>query len=95
MKTLHGAIALALSLGLLLLPGAATAETVKATIKSVDEKAGTVTFSRDGKADEEVLPVDASVKLAKVKKGSKARLEIEDGRVKEIDPERKPSAAGY
>lgn len=92
MKSWRGIVALVLSL-CLLLPALASAEAARGTIKAVDEKAGTLTFSREGQAGEEVLPVDKAVSLGKVKKGMKARIEVEGGVVKQIKPE--PSAAGY
>lgn len=93
MKRLSAIVAVVLSL-CLLLPTAASADSVKGTIKQVDAKAGTITFAREGKTDQEVLSVDKSVDLGKVKANSKARLTLEGGVVKEIKAE-KPSAGGY
>ncbi|HSN92782.1 MAG TPA: hypothetical protein VLS93_16235 [Anaeromyxobacteraceae bacterium] len=92
MKKLSAIVAVVLSL-FLLVPTVASAESVKGTIKQVDAKAGTITFAREGKKEQEVLTVDKAVDLGKVKANSKARLTLEGGLVKEIKAE--PSAGGY
>ncbi len=76
----------ALLSSLLLASAAFAAETVKGTVKKVDEKASTVTFVRDGGKQEETLPVDKSVSLAKVKTNAKAQLTVDAGVVKKIEP---------
>ncbi len=71
---------------------AAAAETAKGTVKKVDGQASTITFARDG-GKEEVLTVDKSVDLKKVKANTKAQVTIDGGVVKEIKP--MPPAGGY
>ncbi len=68
------------------------AETAKGTVKKVDEQAATITFARDGGKDE-VLAVDKSVDLKKVKANTKAQITIDGGVVKQIKP--MPPSAGY
>jgi hypothetical protein len=78
---------------LTLLAPAAAAETVKGTIRKVDEKASTISFARDGTRKEEVLAVDRSVKLKDVRANAKAEITIDGGVVKEIKPA--PRTGGY
>ena len=74
---------------------AAAAETAKGMIKKVDDKAATITFSRDGAGKDEVLAVDKSVDLKKVKANTKAQVTLDGGVVKEIKPDAKARAPGY
>jgi len=65
----------------------AAGEAQKGTIKAVDAKAGTITFTaEDGK--ETTLNVDKSVDLGKVKAGSKATITVEKDVVTSIKPKR-------
>ena len=74
---------------------AAAAETVKGTIKKVDDKSATITFAREGADKEEVLAVDESVDLKKLKANTKAQVTLDGGVVKGIKPEAKARAPGY
>ncbi len=94
MKRVSALVALVLSL-CLFASVAAAAETMKGMIKKVDDKAGTITFSRDGTTKDEVLTVDKSVDLKKVKANAKAQVTVDAGVVKEIKAEAKRSAGGY
>jgi hypothetical protein len=78
----------------LLASPASGAETVKGMIVKVDGAARTITFRKDRADQDEVLPVDASVKLDGVKANAKARLTVDGGVVKAVEPE-KARAAGY
>jgi len=94
MKRVSALVALVLSL-CLFASVAAAADTMKGTIKKVDDKAGTITFAREGTTKDEVLTVDKSVDLKKVKAEAKAQITVDAGVVKEIKPEAKSRAAGY
>lgn len=74
---------------------AAAAETTKGTIKKVDDKAATITFAREGADKDEVLTVDKSVDLKKVKANTKAQVTLDGGVVTGIKPDAKARAAGY
>jgi hypothetical protein len=95
MRKVYAIVALVLA-SFFFLPIAAAAEKMKGTITQVDEKARTVTFSPEGSPQQQVLPVDKSVRLQDVKANVKAQLTVEAGVVKEIKAEgKKPPAAGY
>lgn len=63
----------------------------KATIKSVDAKAGTIVLTIDGK--DETLKADKSVDLGKVKAGEKVEATVEKDTVMSIKAAAKPKAA--
>ncbi|HEY6011220.1 MAG TPA: hypothetical protein VIX18_07085 [Nitrospirota bacterium] len=63
----------------------------KATIKSVDAKAGTIVLTIDGK--DETLKADKSVDLGKVKAGDKVEATVEKDTVMSIKAAAKPKAA--
>ncbi len=94
MKRVIAFVSLALSL-CFLASSAVAADKVKGTIKEVDEKGRTIKFAAEGAARDEVLPVDAGVALKDVKPNAKARITVDGGVVKEIQPERARSAPGY
>lgn len=54
------------------------------TIKSVDAKAGTITFAPEGGGADMTLKAGAGVDLSKVKENSKASIAVENDTVKEI-----------
>ncbi len=93
MKKISALVALVLSL-CLFTSVAGAADMVKGTIKKVDDKASTITFARQGTNKDEVLTVDKSVDLKKVKANAKAEITLEAGVVKEIKSE-KARAGGY
>lgn len=72
---------------------AVAAETMKGTVKKVDKKASTITFTPEGTKEEKVLTVDPSVDLKKLKGFTKVELTVDGGVVKEL--KMKGSAAGY
>jgi Cu/Ag efflux protein CusF len=87
-------IALVASLMLFLsASAAAAAETVKGVVKKVDKKASTITFSREGTKDEQVLTVDKAVSLNKLRPYTKAEVTLDGDVVKEIKT--MGSAGGY
>jgi hypothetical protein len=83
-------VALALSLVSLVF----AAEAKMGTIKSVDAKAGTITFCPEGTSSDMTLKADKSVDLSKIKADTKAEIMVEKGTVKEIkEMKAKPKAA--
>lgn len=68
------------------------AETKKGVVKSVDEKAGTVVLTIDGK--DETLKADKAVDLKAVKAGSKVAATIDAGTVKELKADKPKAAVG-
>jgi hypothetical protein len=70
------------------------AEAKMGTIKSVDAKAGTITFCPEGTSADMTLKADKGVDLSKVKADSKAEIMVEKDTVKEIkEMKAKPKAA--
>ncbi len=70
------------------------AEMQKGTIKSVDEKAGTVVFCPEGTNKDMTLKADKSV-LGHVKAGEKVEVSVENDMLKHVmpAPAAKPKAA--
>lgn len=64
----------------------------KATIKSVDAKAGTIVLTIDGK--DETLKADKSVDLGKVKAGDKVEATVEKDTVMSIKSAKPKAAVG-
>jgi cold shock CspA family protein len=56
---------------------AIAAEMKKGTVKAVDAKAGTITFTADGAHADVVLKADKSVDLGAVKAGEKVEISVE------------------
>ncbi len=70
------------------------AEAKMGTIKSVDAKAGTITFCPEGTSTDMTLKADKSVDLSKVKADTKAEVMVEKDTVKEIkEMKAKPKAS--
>ena len=70
----------------------AFADTMKGTVKSVDEKAGSVVLTVDGKDTN--LKADKSVDLGKLKAGDKVEATVEKDTLKSVKAEaKKPKAA--
>jgi hypothetical protein len=65
---------------------------VKGTIKSVDAKAGKVTFCPEGGKDE-ALKADKSVDLSKVKAGDKVEASVHKGMLMSMKAVAAPAAA--
>lgn len=53
------------------------ADMQKGTVKAVDAKAGTITFTADGSTADVVLKADKSVDLGAVKAGEKVEISVE------------------
>ncbi len=69
-------------------------ETKKGVVKSIDEKAGSIVLTVDGK--DETLTVDKGVDLKAVKTGSNVAVTLDGGVAKKIVAEKKARAtAGY
>jgi putative cell wall-binding protein len=69
------------------------ADTQKGTIKSVDPKAGTITFCPEGTTDNVTLKADKSIDLSKVKPDTKAEVTVDKDTVKGIKELKKPKPA--
>ena len=65
----------------------------KGTIKSVDSKAGTITFCPEGSSMDMTLKADKSVDLSTVKPNTKAEVTVEKDMVKGIKELRRPKAS--
>ncbi len=63
---------------------AVAAEMQKGTVKAVDAKAGTITFTADGSTADVVLKADKSVDLGAVKAGEKVEISTEKDTVKSL-----------
>lgn len=86
------AVVLVVALALCLSVSLAFAGDAKSgVVKSVDEKAGTVVVTIDGK--DETLKADKGVDLGKVKEGKKVTVTVDGGVVKEIK-EKKAAPVG-
>jgi hypothetical protein len=69
------------------------AETQTGTIKSVDPKAGTITFCPEGTTKDMTLKADKSVDLSKVKPDTKAEVTLDKETVTDIKEMKRPKAA--
>jgi hypothetical protein len=69
------------------------ADAMKATIKSVDAKAGTIVFTADGGKDQ-TMPVDKTVDLGKVKAGDKVMITVEKDTVMSVKAAKAKAAVG-
>lgn len=74
---------------------ALAAETMRGTIVKVDEGARTITFRKERSDKDDVLAVDASVSLKGVKEKAGAKITVDAGVVKGIEPDARPRAAAY
>ncbi|MDH4161621.1 MAG: hypothetical protein OEW15_02880 [Nitrospirota bacterium] len=91
MKKLSVVIVVVLSL-CLVASIAFAGDTKKGVVKSIDEKAGTVVLTIDGK--DETLKADKAVDLKSVKAGSKVKAVVEGDSVKSIAIDKPKAAVG-
>lgn len=83
-------VVLVVVLSLCLVVSLAVAGEMKATVKSVDAKAGSLVVTADGK--DMTLKADKGVDLGTVKAGDKVELTVEKDMVKSVKAAAKPKA---
>ena len=83
MKKVAGILAVAIMV-VSLFSLAVAAEMQKGTVKAVDAKAGTITFTADGAHADAVLKADKAVNLGAVKAGDKVEISVEKDTVKSL-----------